>query len=91
MATQTKHTPGPWYPPKNPTRMEPIPIYADGNIVATVIDKANVPIIASAPVLLEALEGMMHHHDHDPVGHPQLFCAQCQFAIAAIQKATRAG
>ena len=37
--------------------------------------------------LLAALEGMMHHHDHDPVGWPQAKCGRCTAAMQAIQRA----
>jgi len=49
--------------------------------------EANARLIAAAPELLEALQGMMHHHDHDQVGWPQDQCLRCQTAFAAIAKA----
>jgi len=54
---------------------------------AGVVRMEDARLIAVAPEMLAALQGMMHHHDHDQEGWPQSKCGRCQVAFTVITKA----
>jgi|TARA_Y100000310_G_C20539756_1_gene742637 hypothetical protein len=75
------HTPGPWH------KDSANDIFAEDIWIGGIYDTDDARLVAVAPELLAVIKGMLHHHDHDPVGWPQEQCRRCQDAIAAITKA----
>ena len=93
-----EHTPGPWKLGSRGAVVADIPTsnqlagsddvdYYGGYLICESVTEANARLIAAAPELLEALQGMMHHHGYNQVGWPQGKCPACQKAHIAITKA----
>ena len=88
-----KHTPGPWTTAEGPTYCA---VRTDARVIANMrlvglhYNKADAALIAAAPDLLEALQGMLLSFSltQNPDAYPS--DAPCNKARAAIAKATGA-
>jgi hypothetical protein len=59
----TTHTPGPWYATDTGSDQGLIISEHDGRNIAVTYDVENMLLVAAAPELLAALEGVIHHND----------------------------
>jgi len=76
-----------WYAPKSSNHQGTIVNEGDGRTVAVAYDKADAPLIAAAPELLEALQTILSYHDKDEIDDNW----QLKEASAAIAKARGEG
>lgn len=74
-----KHTEGPWYEAKTGNHQGLIVAEKDGSNIAVAYDKADAPLIAAAPKLLEAVRLFMAQYDipgdRDRANRPEIRAA----------------